>query len=83
VRVNYGMGKKNPLENVLFYKKECANKAFKLRKTEIPISDLLPASFSDEFLRIFVKEASQVEEATVAFNSWCQKTKMKKQLMYS
>jgi len=75
VKINYGMGKKDPLENVYFYKKDEPDKAFQLRKSEVPVSSLLPSSFSDEFMRVYVRDGSKKSEAISAFTRWCDLSK--------
>jgi FtsZ-binding cell division protein ZapB len=58
VHFNYGMKKKDPLQKFYFYRKTSPNEAFQFRHDEL--SKMLPEQFSEDLVRIYWKEESEV-----------------------
>ena len=45
------------------------------------VSNFLPTQFSDQCLRMYVKEKEMMAEAEKAFDAYCQRKNMKKQMV--
>lgn len=67
---SYGMGSRNPIDNVMFYKKGMST-PFKIRKSEV--SQMLPDVFAETRCRVYCKrrEKCWVESATICLLRWC------------
>ncbi|KAI0234740.1 Deoxynucleoside triphosphate triphosphohydrolase SAMHD1 [Lamellibrachia satsuma] len=72
VKFDYGMGEKNPVESVLFYKKNDLGKAVSRENTET-VSLMLPATFCECILRFFWKKSgADPDDGRQAFEAWLQ-----------
>jgi hypothetical protein len=71
VNLDYGMKEKNPVNHVRFYLKSNPTKAIKIRKDQV--SHMLPESFSEQNIRVYVKKVDKdsIDTATKCFNRWC------------
>ncbi len=67
---SYGMGSKNPLENVRVFNKNADDHAFKIEKDQI--SQMLTNVFEEQVLRVYCREADQnlIEKVYSLFHSW-------------
>ncbi|TPX38476.1 hypothetical protein SeMB42_g06723 [Synchytrium endobioticum] len=68
VRLNFGNGKKNPAELVRFYNKYDLTESFYLPPQAC--TALVPTTFEELQLRVFVKHESKQRAAQKAFRSW-------------
>ncbi|XP_071785015.1 deoxynucleoside triphosphate triphosphohydrolase SAMHD1-like [Asterias amurensis] len=71
VNFDYGMGRKNPIENVRFYYKENPGKAEFIAKEKV--SWMLPKQFSEQQIRVYCKPLDQesVRKAAECVKKWC------------
>ncbi|KAK7079542.1 SAM domain and HD [Halocaridina rubra] len=77
LRLNYGMGDKNPIEKVRFFSKHNPQVAKVLRKEEV--SYMLPQSFQEVVFRLVVKngDESVLQVAQEMFRETCSELNMK------
>lgn len=70
VPFNYGMGDKNPMDELRFYAKNDPDVPFILRKDEV--SSMLPEKFSEQSLRVYFRrtESDCLKKAKRCFNKW-------------
>lgn len=70
VTFDYGMGDKNPMDELHFYAKNAPDVPFLLRKDEV--SSMLPEKFSEQSLRVYFRrtEPDCLKEAERCFNEW-------------
>lgn len=66
--LDYGCGSKNPVDNVYFYSKASSSEIKFLRSNMI--SHMLPKTFSERFVQVFVKDESFAEKAEEKFKKW-------------
>uniref|UniRef100_A0A3P8SD89 HD domain-containing protein n=1 Tax=Amphiprion percula TaxID=161767 RepID=A0A3P8SD89_AMPPE len=73
VTFDYGKEEEDPINNTYFYSKCNPNKGFKIPENQK--SKLLPANFSETIMRVYCKNAENVnlEGARKAFEDWCSK----------
>ncbi|XP_053249861.1 deoxynucleoside triphosphate triphosphohydrolase SAMHD1 isoform X1 [Podarcis raffonei] len=69
INMDYGMKKKNPVNNVRFYCKSDLNKAFRISKEQV--SKLLPEKFEEQQIRVYCKTADEICDARKYFVQWC------------
>ncbi|XP_072553050.1 deoxynucleoside triphosphate triphosphohydrolase SAMHD1-like [Salminus brasiliensis] len=69
--MDYGMKKKNPLDEVEFYCKTAPDTPIKIRKTQV--SKLLPEKFAEQLIRVYCKKTDErsLEAAKKYFVQWC------------
>uniref|UniRef100_A0A670JYW1 HD domain-containing protein n=1 Tax=Podarcis muralis TaxID=64176 RepID=A0A670JYW1_PODMU len=72
IKMDYGMKKKNPVNNVGFYSKYNHKKAFKISKEQV--SQLLPEKFEEQQIRVYCKAADEetIRDAKKYFDQWCE-----------
>ncbi|CAI7935066.1 HD domain-containing protein [Podarcis lilfordi] len=70
INMDYGMKKKNPVNNVCFYCKSDLNKAFRISKEQV--SKLLPEQFEEQQIRVYCKAADEetISDAREYFDQW-------------
>ncbi|KAJ8412002.1 hypothetical protein AAFF_G00142690 [Aldrovandia affinis] len=71
INMDYGMKKKNPINNMRFYSKNDPSKAFKIRRHQV--SQLLPEKFAEQLIRVYCRKTdeSSLEMAGKYFVQWC------------
>ncbi|XP_063153319.1 deoxynucleoside triphosphate triphosphohydrolase SAMHD1 [Candoia aspera] len=71
INMDYGMKKKNPVNNVRFYCKSDITQAVKITKEQV--SKLLPEKFAEQIIRVYCKkkDAMIIDAATQYFVQWC------------
>ncbi|XP_078356176.1 deoxynucleoside triphosphate triphosphohydrolase SAMHD1-like isoform X2 [Oculina patagonica] len=72
VKFNYGMGDKNPIDELRFYGKRAPDKAIKIRKEEV--SEMLPKTFAEQEMRVYFKKVDDddlLKKAEECFKQWC------------
>ncbi|KAM4610583.1 deoxynucleoside triphosphate triphosphohydrolase SAMHD1-like [Polymixia lowei] len=57
IRMDYGMGNENPIDNVHFYRKDDPTNASQIPMN--PVSMLLPAAFTEQFVRVYCKKIDE------------------------
>ncbi|KAF5892445.1 deoxynucleoside triphosphate triphosphohydrolase SAMHD1, partial [Clarias magur] len=67
--IDYGKKDKDPIADVYFYSKKNPTEAFKICQEQV--SSLLPNTFSEKHIRVYCKQANQVEAARKYFEQWC------------
>ncbi|XP_070539521.1 deoxynucleoside triphosphate triphosphohydrolase SAMHD1-like [Ptychodera flava] len=72
IKIDYGMKDKNPVDCVLFFSKEDPDKPKSIRQDEV--SHLLPKTFQERQVFIFVKKASERDRAKLCVAEWRKKT---------
>ncbi|XP_030220901.1 deoxynucleoside triphosphate triphosphohydrolase SAMHD1-like [Gadus morhua] len=70
-KMNYGMGKKNPIDHVRFYRKSAPNRAFKIPRGQV--STLIPGHFQDWLIQVYCKRTDEESLGTARerFERWC------------
>ncbi|XP_059908081.1 deoxynucleoside triphosphate triphosphohydrolase SAMHD1-like [Gadus macrocephalus] len=70
-KMNYGMGKKNPIDHVRFYRKSAPNRAFKIPRGQA--SRLIPKHFQEWLIQVYCKRNDEVSLGTARerFERWC------------
>ena len=70
VNINFGMKKKNPVDNVVFFDK--SNKAFKFCKEQV--SQMLPQNFHERYVRVYAKSREDIicQKIQKCFKKWCE-----------
>uniref|UniRef100_A0A670JSF9 Deoxynucleoside triphosphate triphosphohydrolase SAMHD1 n=1 Tax=Podarcis muralis TaxID=64176 RepID=A0A670JSF9_PODMU len=71
LNMDYGMKKKNPVNNVGFYSKYNRDEADKISKEQV--SQLLPEKFEEQRIRVYCKAADEetISDARKYFDQWC------------
>ncbi|KAI1890239.1 hypothetical protein AGOR_G00151670 [Albula goreensis] len=71
VNMDYGMKKKNPINNMRFYSKNDTSKAFKICRDQV--SQLLPEKFAEQLIRVYCRKTDEksLEVARKYFVQWC------------
>uniref|UniRef100_A0A665T5K9 Deoxynucleoside triphosphate triphosphohydrolase SAMHD1 n=1 Tax=Echeneis naucrates TaxID=173247 RepID=A0A665T5K9_ECHNA len=71
IDMDYGMKKKNPINNVRFYCKDDIITAVQIRKNQV--SKLLPEQFAEQLIRVYCKKRDRkiLEAAKKHFVQWC------------
>ena len=69
VSISYGMKGNDPINSVTFFSKD--GKAVKLRKEQI--SELLPKTFQDGYIRVYCKNPAKKHAVEKCFNTWCKR----------
>ncbi|XP_029363303.1 deoxynucleoside triphosphate triphosphohydrolase SAMHD1-like isoform X1 [Echeneis naucrates] len=71
IDMDYGMKKKNPINNVRFYCKDDITTAVQIRKNQV--SKLLPEQFAEQLIRVYCKKRDRkiLEAAKKHFVQWC------------
>ncbi|XP_078689174.1 deoxynucleoside triphosphate triphosphohydrolase SAMHD1-like [Branchiostoma floridae x Branchiostoma belcheri] len=64
VKVDFGKGNENPVTKVKFWKKDSPGEAESLNVQEL--SRMLPANFADQFVRVYCKNLTKLEESKEA-----------------
>ncbi|XP_066289483.1 deoxynucleoside triphosphate triphosphohydrolase SAMHD1-like [Branchiostoma lanceolatum] len=74
VKVNYGMGEKNPVDSVNFWTKDKPNEA---EPPKEKLSQMLPANFADNFVRVYCKKQDKdsIEAVKRCFGVFLKKEK--------
>ena len=67
------MGNRNPIEGVRFFDQAKRDTAFTMKPSHTSL--LLPATFSEAYVRIFVKKDEHVGPAREAFKEYCRREK--------
>lgn len=67
LKINYAMKDRNPVDYCKFYRSG-TEKSFYLQKD--PVSLLIPDKFQERFIRLYVRDANNMEAARVAFKKW-------------
>ncbi|XP_031144044.2 deoxynucleoside triphosphate triphosphohydrolase SAMHD1-like isoform X2 [Sander lucioperca] len=69
---DYGMKDKDPINNVYFYSKRNPDTAFNITRDQV--SKLLPACFSEQLIRVYIKKTDEpsVEAARRHLIKWCE-----------
>uniref|UniRef100_A0A8C4Z094 HD/PDEase domain-containing protein n=1 Tax=Gadus morhua TaxID=8049 RepID=A0A8C4Z094_GADMO len=70
-KMNYGMGKKNPIDHVRFYRKSAPNRAFKIPRGQV--STLIPGHFQEWLIQVYCKRTDKESLGTARerFERWC------------
>ncbi|XP_038069887.1 deoxynucleoside triphosphate triphosphohydrolase SAMHD1-like isoform X2 [Patiria miniata] len=73
VDLNYGMGRKNPIDHMRFYSKANPQQAVVVRKGQV--SQMLPERFAEQHIRVYCKrrDPEYINKAFECFQSWCDK----------
>lgn len=70
-KLNYGCGTSNPIDNVKFFKSDYNLSTFPLNKDATSL--LLPKTFSETYLRIFVRDSQKFEAVRAAIEKYQKK----------
>ena len=65
--MSFGMKNKNPVEQVTFFAKN--GQPLEIRSDQL--SDMLPKTFQETYIRVFCKKDSQKQITELAFSDWC------------
>ncbi|XP_028392110.1 deoxynucleoside triphosphate triphosphohydrolase SAMHD1-like isoform X2 [Dendronephthya gigantea] len=71
VKINFGMGNKNPVDNVVFFNK--SNETFKFRKEQV--SQMLPQNFHERYVRVYAQsreDSESIERIQKCFERFCE-----------
>ncbi|XP_062597868.1 deoxynucleoside triphosphate triphosphohydrolase SAMHD1-like [Saccostrea cucullata] len=76
VNMDYGMGDKNPIDNVRFYGKKDPTKPKPIAKNEV--SFIIPDTFAEQLIEFYCKKTDEesIEQATAAFKEWNEKNSL-------
>ena len=69
--ISYCMKDKNPVDSVKFFKKSNPSESFSIKAEEVSL--LIPAKFSERYIRVFVKDPKKLTKVKQAFKRYCQK----------
>ncbi|XP_061487685.1 deoxynucleoside triphosphate triphosphohydrolase SAMHD1 isoform X2 [Rhineura floridana] len=71
INMDYGMEKKNPVNNVRFYCKSDITQAIRITKEQV--SKLLPEKFAEQVIRVYCKKTDEktINVAIKYFIQWC------------
>ena len=68
--LNFAMKDKNPVDNILFYKANNPDKAFKIPQSQVSL--LTPSHFQEKYVRVFVRDPANMADARTALNNYMQ-----------